>query len=86
MSKLTAVCVFDVAAQYFHPPVFFRAPGAAVRWFQDLIANDDAKELHDHPDQFQLFHIGDFDDFSAKFVGLDSPNLLVHGSAFNNKT
>lgn len=42
----------------------------------------DAKDLNDHPEHFQLFEIGQFDDFNALFVPLTPPNLLVHGTAF----
>lgn len=83
MSKLAVVAVFDVAAQFYHPPVFFRATGAALRWFEDLVRNPEAKEIHSHPDQFQLFHLGDWDDFSGGFAPLVHPTLLVHGSAFS---
>lgn len=84
MSKLVACAVFDIAAQYYHPPVYFRATGAALRWFEDLCKNPEAKELHFHSDQFQLFHLGDFDDFSADFSLLPKPVLLVHGAAFSD--
>ncbi|WNK13429.1 MAG: nonstructural protein [Microvirus sp.] len=83
MSKLVAVAVFDVAAQYFHPPVFFRATGAALRWFETLVKDPTAVDVHNHPEHFQLFHIGEFDDFNALFVPLTPPNLLIHGSAFD---
>lgn len=84
MSKLVAVAVFDIAAQYFHPPVFFRATGAALRWFESMVKNPEAKDIHEHPDHFQLFHVGEFDDFSGLFVPLTPPVLLVHGTSFTD--
>jgi len=83
MSKLVAISIFDVAAQFFHPPVFFRATGAALRWFEGLVKNPDAKEMNTHPEHFQLFHVGDFDDFNALYVSVSPPVLLVHGSSFD---
>ena len=83
MSKLVAVSLFDIAAQFYHPPVFFRATGAALRWFEGLVKNPEAKELHEHPEHFQLFEVGAFDDFSAVFSPMTPPNLLVHGSSFD---
>jgi len=83
MSKLVAVCIFDIAAQYFHPPVFFRATGAALRWFEGLVKNPEAKDVHEHPEHFQLFQIGEFDDFNSLFIPLTPPNLLIHGSSYD---
>lgn len=83
MTKLVSVCVFDVAAQYFHPPVFFRATGAALRWFETLVKSPQSEDVHRHPEHFQLFQVGEFDDFSGLFVVMSPPNLLVHGSSFD---
>ena len=83
MSKLVGCAVFDIAAQYFHPPVFFRATGAAVRWFEGMVKSPESRDINSHPEHFQLFLVGEFDDFSGLFVPLTPPNLLVHGSAFD---
>lgn len=80
---LVVCSVFDLAAQIYHPPVTFRATGAALRWFEDGIKNGDPKDpIVAHPEHFQLFHLGTFDDFSGQFSLLPAPDLLVHGSAF----
>ena len=84
MSKHVAVAVFDNAAQCFHPPQFFRATGAAMRWFEDLVKNPEAKEIHSHREHFQLFQVGEFDDFDGVLTPSgDRPQLLVNGSAFD---
>jgi len=83
MSKLVACSVFDLGAQFFHPPVFFRAAGAATRWFEDTVKNPESGSIHDHPEHFQLFHVGEFDDFSGVFVPI-SPSLMLHASAFDS--
>ena len=81
MAKLVACAVFDIGAQFFHPPVFFRAPGAATRWFEDTVKNPESGSIHDHPEHFQLFEIGEFDDAAGTFVP-NVPRLLVHASAY----
>ena len=83
MSKLAAVAIFDNTAQFYHPPQFFRATGAAMRWFEDLVKNPEAKELHAHRDQFSLYHLSDWDDFDGSFQPLARPILLVNGSAYD---
>ena len=82
-SGMTVVCVFDVASQSFHAPLFFRANGAALRWFEDhLKRGEKGDPMCAHPDHFQLFHLGSFNDFDGSFNLLERPNLLVHGSSF----
>jgi len=83
MSKLVSCSIFDMAAQYFHPPVFFRAPGAALRWFETMVKDPQSADLNRHPEQFQLFQVGEFDDFNGLFVPLAPVTLLVHGSSFD---
>lgn len=84
MSKLVVCAIFDKAAQFYHHPQFFRASGAATRWFQDLVTNPKAEEIFNHADQFDLYQVAEFDDFDGHFEPLARPLLLVHGAAFDN--
>lgn len=82
MARIELVTVLDTAAQYYSPPTAFRSAGAAVRWFEDQIASGDkSNPLCLHPEHFQLFHLGHFDDSTSEFMLLDRPVALVFGSA-----
>ncbi|AXH74631.1 MAG: nonstructural protein [Microviridae sp.] len=82
--KMQVVSVLDVAAQAYGRPAFCAALGAATRSFVDEVnraptpGNDNV--LFSHPEDFQLFHIGEFDDFNGQLVPI-APVLLLHGSA-----
>lgn len=65
------VSVHDRAADAFGRPIFALAIGQAIRSFQDeinRIAPDN--EMNRHPEDFDLFHIGNFDDQSGDFENL----------------
>jgi len=80
--KLIVVSVLDVAAQAYGRPAFVPALGAAVRSFSDEVNRSSADNvMFNHPEDFQLFHLGEFDDSSGTFSMLSTPSLLLHGSA-----
>lgn len=70
--KRVVCAVFDRAVQTFGQPFFVAAVGAAVRSFTDEVnrkADDNA--LHAHPEDFELWHLGWFDDEHGAFIPCD---------------
>jgi len=64
-------------------PFFVPAIGAAVRSFGDevkRVAPDN--ELSRHPDDYELFELGQFDDSSARFQMLPEPRSIARGKDF----
>lgn len=53
--------VYDVAAGMYKHPIFLRAPGEAVRMFQDLVVAGD-NDVGKHPEDYSLVEIGEWDD------------------------
>jgi len=53
--------VYDSKAEAYMQPFFFQGKGQAVRSFSDLV-NDNSTLCGKHPQDFTLFHIGEFDD------------------------
>jgi len=69
MSKRCVLAVFDSAVQAFGQPFFVPAIGAGVRSFVDEVnraAPDN--QLANHPDDFELSYIADFDDERGEFT------------------
>lgn len=60
------VVVRDRAADCYGQPVFVQSLGSAVRSFQDEI-NKEGTPFHSHPDDYDLYHCGEFDDESGLF-------------------
>jgi len=79
--KQVVVSVFDRASEAFGRPVFVPAKAAAIRSFTDEVNRDDpANDLRRHPDDFDLYILGEFDDSKGIFLTDDSyPAVLVRG-------
>lgn len=65
---LRIVCIRDRAADVFGMPNFVTSIGMAIRSFGDEI-NRQAQDnpLHKHPEDFDLYELGVYDDATATF-------------------
>lgn len=61
-------CLKDRAADCFGQPIFANSTGSAIRSFSDEINRADNKTaLAMHPEDFDLYLLGTFDDNTAEF-------------------
>lgn len=81
MAMKLCVCVMrDSAAQAFGVPQFQVSKGTAVRAFGDEVNRQDPQNaFFSHPEDFELYFMGTFDDQSAGFDLLAEPELLARG-------
>lgn len=79
--KLVIVCVRDRALPAFGTPFFVAHLGQAIRSFSDEINNRDGKsQLHAHPEDFDLYHLGFYTDDNGAFEILkDGPKQVAVG-------
>jgi len=78
--KLELLAVFDRAAQAYGRPMFLPSLGVGIRSFTDEVNRvDKDNQLFNHPDDFDLFHLGTFDDVTGDFTILELPNLVAIG-------
>lgn len=62
------VAVKDRAADVFGVPVFVQSKGIAIRSFADEINRSDPQnQLYNHPEDFDLFFLGTFDDSDGEW-------------------
>lgn len=74
------VSVKDRAADVFNRPFFVPHRNVAVRDFTDEVNRADPNNpLHKHPDDFDLYVLGQFDDSTGTFIVEVSPTVLVRG-------
>ncbi|WNK12796.1 MAG: nonstructural protein [Microvirus sp.] len=72
------VSVRDGASGAFGRPFFVHARGQAIRSFTDEINRSAAdNEMNRHPEDFDLFFIGTFDDSNGGMT--NAPELLLRG-------
>lgn len=81
MLVLKIFTVFDAAAGSFNPPFPAPSAAAALRGFGDA-ANDGQSAIGQHPKDYTLFHVGEFDVLTGKIspvtpVGMENALTLV---------
>ena len=78
--KMIVCSIKDRAADAYGRPFYVPAVGVAIRSFQDEVnrAADDS-QIYQHPDDFDLFDLGVFDDSTGLFDLHSTPVLLMLG-------
>lgn len=80
---MKAFAIHDAKLGDFGPPFFFQARGQAIRMLQDLV-NDPKTVVSQHPEDFRLFALGEFDPVTGRFSNIEgAPELL--GAALDYK-
>lgn len=79
---LKVFSVLDSKAQFFGQPFFAETEAAAIRSFGDAVndSSNKANQWHSHPEDFQLFVIGAFDNSNGVLVPC-TPKALVMASS-----
>ena len=79
------VCsVLDVKANAFATPFFVPNRGMAVRFFGDAVL-DPNSGLSKHPEDYNLYQLGTYDDNSGKLESLSTPEFLAKALDFTTK-
>lgn len=76
--RLQIMTVYDGKAEAYSTPQFFRAVGEGVRSFQDGVNTPDS-ELGKHPEDYSVFHLGQFDPLTGSIELLPAPTHLASG-------
>lgn len=77
--KFTLVAVKDNAVESFQPVNTVRARGEALRGFIDAVNNPQNQQLHAHPEDFDLYVIGYFDDQTGILERVEQPERIMRG-------
>lgn len=81
MAKLLICSVFDTKVGAYSPPFTCKSRGEAIRSFEDA-CRDDKMPFKAHPEDYQLFAVGDFDDQSGLVSG-GTPDRLIGAAEFS---
>ncbi len=74
------VSVKDSAAEAFGRPMYLQSLGVAIRSFTDEVNREDKdNQLFNHPDDFDLYELGVFDDSLGRYELRDNPTVIVRG-------
>lgn len=72
------VAVSDRAVGAFMNPFFAPSTGAAVRSFRDEV-NRKESPMHGHPEDYELHHLGEWDEETGSFEVMQTFVVLVRG-------
>lgn len=79
-------CLKDLAADVFGQPMFAASKGGQVRSFGDEVNRaDDKNPLYMHADDFDMYFLGQYDDYKATFEILNTPELVIRGRDLKRK-
>jgi len=74
------VSVKDSAAEAFGRPMYVQSVGVAIRAFTDEVNREDKEnQMYQHPDDFDLYELGVFDDATGIHEIRDNPSVLLRG-------
>lgn len=72
------VAVRDRAIDSFGQPVFVANLGGAIRSFGDEIKRvDPNNQMNKHPEDYDLYHLGEYDDETGTFEGIRPSQIAV---------
>ena len=75
---MSIVSLKDTATQVFGTPFFVHAPAQAVRSLRDAVnAKDADSDIARHPDDFELYDIGEFDPTTGQITARNEPVFVI---------
>ena len=74
--RLIICAVRDSAVNAYMRPFYVPAVGAAIRGFTDEV-NSKESPMHKHPEDYELFELGEFEEETAKFILLPESRSLA---------
>lgn len=72
MQKIQIFSVYDKKAVAYNLPVFYHQKGQAIRAFQDAVT-DPQSPFNKHPEDFSIFHVGEWNDTTGVITPLPNP-------------
>jgi len=80
--KTVVVSIRDVKGETYAQPWFTHTAAVAVRHFTDIVNNPEkGGTIYSHPEDFQLYEIGIWDDIDGKIYSHDIPKHLVSAAS-----
>lgn len=68
--------VRDSKGEIFNQPFFQKTHGEAERTFKTL-TNDEKSQVHNYPEDYDLYYLGEYDDQTGLVKSLDTPTHIV---------
>ncbi|QCQ84892.1 nonstructural protein [Blackfly microvirus SF02] len=79
------VLVRDIKANVYGQPMFVNSLGGAIRSFGDEILKADGNPFALHPEDYELYHYGEYDEATGSITPVSPMPQLALGSNFKSK-
>lgn len=79
--KQKVYSIFDEKAKAYARPFYFNHHGEALRAFESVVTGKES-DISKFPGDYKLYHLGEFDNLSGKFVSLREPVFLANASDY----
>lgn len=76
--KFQIFAIKDHALDAYMRPWYAQTIGQAIRMFQDEINNPQG-EMHKHADDYDLYHLGEWNEETAEFQNNGTPKQVARG-------
>lgn len=73
--------IFDQKAAAYFPPFYLQNKALAIRTFGDMVNNPESR-INKHPEDYTLFHLGQWNDNSSEHELFKSIKSLGNGLEF----
>lgn len=83
--RLKMYSVRDTKAEIYHAPWYKNTHGEAEREFQ-TIADDPKSTIYKHPEDYDLYFVGEYDDQTGKIEACVTPQHIQKASHVQTKT
>jgi len=77
---LKIIIVRDIKANAYANPMFAASIGGTIRGFADEINKGDGNPLALHPEDYELYLFGEYDEQKGEFILLPKPEQIALGS------
>lgn len=75
--KYTIIAIRDTVANIYSTPTFHQSKGSALRAFANEVNRaDENNTIYKHPNDFEIYALGTFDDELASFEPYCYPEML----------
>lgn len=77
--RLMIFAIHDTKGEVFRSPFYQRTHGEAERSFKQLL-DDPQSMVNKYPEDFDLYHLGEYDERTGKIFPLESPKHVLKAS------
>lgn len=81
---LNIYSIYDLQIRAYSQPYYSHTNGSALRAFSDHV-NDPQSQPNKHPEDYQLFHLGTFNDETGELTPTTKPTMIGNATEYKKE-